>query len=59
MQNDLLDPDDVSRSELEGLLGLVSILTEADRDGCAPTLLEHCTTRQVPSGRSPQTRGDG
>jgi hypothetical protein len=49
VQNDLLDTDDVSRSELGGILGLVSILTEADRDGCVPALLE----------RSPRTRGDG
>ena len=56
MLKDLVDTNDFSQSELEGLLGLVALLKDADRDGCVPELLHRRSLGMIFEEPSTRTR---
>ena len=56
MLKDLIDTNDFSRSELAGLLGLIDVLKQADRDGCVPELLRRRSLAMIFEEPSTRTR---
>ena len=53
---DFIDTQDYERAELEGLLGLIELLKDADRDGACPELLKDVSLGMIFEEPSTRTR---
>jgi len=56
MAKDFIDTNDFTVAELNAMVDLISLLKEADRDGCVPALLHRRSLGMIFEEPSPRTR---
>jgi len=56
MAKDFIDTNDFTVAELNAMVDLISLLKDADRDGCVPALLHRRSLGMIFEEPSPRTR---